>query len=141
MVGHYSGTAKNYFFPATVDIFHSTISLVKASSHQDRAKSGVYAHRCGGTLVWPNNDNDKTNQVLTAAHCMCSLIGQTSFNDLPNHFFIRIGLLDNKRALNMTNFRRGEKPEAGTQYIDVRVKKIRYAGRFCPHFPSFDYKI
>ena len=41
----------------------------------------------------------------------------------------------------MTNFGRGEKPEAGTQYIDVRVKKIRYAGRFCPNFSNLDYKI
>jgi len=129
MVGEFSGTAKNYFFPATVDIFQSTVSLKKGATTSFSAKStddGVYKHQCGGTLVWANNGAEKTNQVLTAAHCFCHVLreGTQDLSELKNHFFIRIGLLDNKRALNMSTT---TMPEAGTQYIDARVKTVKFA--------------
>ena len=75
MVGHYTAKADNYFFPATVDIFHSTVSLKKGEIKAGDTKSdtGIYAHRCGGTLIWPNTNRDRTNIVLTAAHCFCYL--------------------------------------------------------------------
>ena len=39
MVGEFSGTAKNYFFPATVDIFQSTVSLKKGATTSFSTKS------------------------------------------------------------------------------------------------------
>jgi len=145
MVGKYTNFANNYFLPAVVDIFHQTVPVDMSDSCLFRSTSSdqssaprrkSYNHQCGGTLMVLNDGSEKnwSNKVYTASHCFCKLGFDKRCNWAPDpkHFFVRIGLLDNKNPLNptWTNDYKGQfiQPKDDDDYIDVRVTHIKLKG-------------
>ena len=99
----------------------------------------TYSHRCGGTLVQRNQpgETDKTtNVIVTAAHCICGQheIDRQTGKPEPDHWFVRIGLIDNKRALNVVRKNSEGKiiDEDEHKYVDVLVKDIKLKGKLKP---------
>ena len=130
-----------------VDIFHQTVPvdmsqsscLFKGASRDQTSapRKRSFNHQCGGTLLVLNDDSGQkwSNKVYTASHCFCKLgfDRRCHWAPDPKHFFVRIGLLDNTKALNPTWTKDypGEliQPKDDDEYIDVRVTSIKLQGK------------
>ena len=112
--------------------------LFKGNSNgQSAPRRRSYNHQCGGTLLVLNDDSGQkwSNKVYTASHCFCKLGFDSRCNWAPDpkHFFVRIGLIDNTKALNPTWTKDypGDliEPKDDDEYIDVRVTNIKLLGK------------
>ena len=130
-----------------VDIFHQTVPvdmsqsscLFKSTSSDQSSvpRRRSYNHQCGGTLLVLNDDSGQkwSNKVYTASHCFCKLGFDRRCNWAPDpkHFFVRIGLIDNTKALNPTWTKdypeKLIEPKDDDEYIDVRVTNIKLQGK------------
>ena len=108
------------------------------ASVSERPRARTHDHQCGGTLMVLNDGSGQnwSDKVYTAAHCFCKLGFDKNCNWAPDpkHFFVRIGLIDNRLAMNPTwTDDYGDspiiEPKDDDQYIDVKVTNIKLQGK------------